>query len=178
MDWCKGTIVGNHGFYHEVSRVSFFFHWLWEIRWVSTIDPAGNETLRGSTNQSGHPKMEGKDVKHEAQPTITRVSACFNTGFWINEFSQGNLGNLIWSNAAMVANGRVSRWRGVLQLLGSTRDATSYHEAASSCELGSWVLTLKSCCGNYWDHEFGHLAASESRIFCLGGQANCHVVWV
>lgn len=52
----------------------------------------------------------------------------------------GNLGNLIWSNAAMVANGRVSRWRGVLQLLGSTRDATSYHEAASSCELGGQSL--------------------------------------
>eukprot|EP00435_Cladocopium_sp_Y103_P068713 s772_g32.t1 len=52
----------------------------------------------------------------------------------------GNRGNLIWSNAAMVANGRVSRWRGVLQLLGSTRDATSYHEATSSCELGGQSL--------------------------------------
>jgi len=66
---------------------------------------------------------------------LPRFQLVSTLGFWINEFSQGNLGNLIWSNAAMVANGRVSRWRGVLQLLGSTRYATSYQEAASSCEL-------------------------------------------
>lgn len=45
-------------------------------------------------------------------------------------------GNVIVNNAAMLANSRTSRWRGVLQFLGAERDATTYEEASSSCERG------------------------------------------
>lgn len=45
-------------------------------------------------------------------------------------------GNVIVNNAAMLANARTSRWRGVLQFLGAERDATTYEEASSSCERG------------------------------------------
>lgn len=65
-----------------------------------------------------------------------QVALSYDVEFSTTRVIHVTWGNVIVNNAAMLANARTSRWRGVLQFLGAERDATTYGEASSSCERG------------------------------------------
>ena len=65
-----------------------------------------------------------------------QVALSYDVEFSTTRVIHVTWGNVIVNNAAMLANSRTSRWRGVLQFLGAERDATTYEEASSSCERG------------------------------------------
>eukprot|EP00434_Breviolum_minutum_P003842 symbB.v1.2.003381.t1/scaffold190.1/size276550/6 len=132
------------------------------------------------TKASGRPSILSTTL------TISAMAASFAWSEAMHLMSLPFTGrNVIVNNAAMLANARTSRWRGVLQFLGAERDATTYEEASSSCERGDQSLlccsllsdlqdwTLRSTFAGHGRQEkwrsraFSFLAASSFAV-CLG----------